>query len=69
MTGVMPEALKVPDMPKGCAYLWAYFVELKNSEAVTFTSIKAYSEIMGLDLQPGEVSTIMEFEKKYKEVF
>ena len=65
----MPEALKIPDMPKECAYLWSYFVELKNSEAVTFASIKSYSEIMGLDLQPGEVSTIMEFEKKYKEAF
>lgn len=69
MTGVMPEALKVPAMPNELEYLWRYYVDIRNAEPVTFSSVKAFSDLMCLNLEPNEVSVIMEFEKKYKEVF
>ena len=68
MTGVKPDLLNTEEMPKSAEYIWRYYIELKNAGDVNFVSIRAYSDLMGLDLQPSEVSMIIEFEKKYRMV-
>lgn len=67
MTGVKPPELDVPDMPESLEYLWRYYIDLKNAGDVNFSTIKAFSDLMALDLQPFEVSLIMDFEKQYRQ--
>lgn len=62
----MPAGLNIPEMPQELAYIWEYYLDLKNAGEVNYLTIKAYSELMALDMTPSEVSLIMGFEKEYR---
>lgn len=66
MTGVMPDELKTQEIPDSLYYLWSYYIALKNSGEVNYLTIKAYSELMAVDLTPSEVQTIIDFEMAYR---
>ena len=66
MTGVMPDELKTQEIPESLYYLWSYYIALKNAGEVNYLTIKAYSELMAVDLTPSEVQTIIDFEMAYR---
>ena len=66
MSGTKPEALNVPVMPEEMEYLWHYYLQLKNAGDVNYQTIKAFSELMAVELKPREVSLIMDFENEYR---
>ena len=66
MTGQMPDALNVPSMPDELVYIWNHYLDLRLCGDINYTSIKTYSELMCADLQPFEVSLIMDFEREYR---
>lgn len=66
MTGVMPDELKTQQIPESLYYLWLYYIALKNAGEVNYLTIKAYSELMAVDLTPSEVQTIIDFEMAYR---
>lgn len=68
MTGVMPDELKTDELPESLAYIWGYYINLKNAGDVNYQTIKAFSDLMAVDLTPSEVDLIMSFESAYKRV-
>lgn len=63
-TGKMPDKLK-NDCPDGMRYLYSHFCQLFTGDVLSYTEIKSYSELMGLNLTSFEVDVIKQIERKW----
>ena len=75
-TGVMPEELKPKDFPDSLLYVWQSFIELSQARqaglngpsSLTYTDIKAWSELTGNELSPVDVEIIKKLDTLYLKV-
>lgn len=69
--GITPDILiNAPPLPAGAEYLWEWFVTLTRGSAgeVTYSEIKAWSELTGNIPTPDEVAVIVELAVIFAEV-
>lgn len=69
--GITPDILiNAPVLPGGAEYLWEWFVTLTRGSAgeVTYSEIKAWSELTGNIPTPDEVWVIVELAVIFSEV-
>lgn len=66
-TGQKPKELDVPELPKEGAHVWEWFLELHSARSgpISFTEIKAWSELTGSLIEPWEVRAIKEMDIEY----
>lgn len=76
-TGEVPEDLIPPcEFPKLLSHIWSAFLRLNRSrrggfsgpEPISYTEIKAYTDLTNRDLEPWEVDTIIELDQIYLRV-
>ncbi len=69
--GITPDILiNAPTLPAGAEYLWEWFVTLTRGSAgeVTYSEIKAWSELTGNTPTPEEVAVIVELAVIFAEI-
>jgi len=62
----VPELTEAPDLPIGAAHIWRWYIELVNTTALSYTEIKAWSEMHSINIKSWELSAIMQIEKARK---
>jgi hypothetical protein len=61
--GITPDAMiNPPDLPEGTGYLWGWFIDLMRGSGgeLTFSEVKAWTELTGNRPTPAEVEIIMD---------
>ena len=66
MSGEKPAELVLEPIPDDYKYVWDWFIQIKNTGSVDYNQIKAFSELMQINLQPNEVAMITNFEREYQ---
>ncbi|MGI9277483.1 MAG: phage tail assembly chaperone [Endozoicomonas sp.] len=65
-TGRQPEALAdQPPLPEELAYLWEWFLELRTSEALTFTEIHYWTQLTQKRIRGWEVDVLRSIDRIY----
>ena len=75
-TGVeAPELSRLPPLPFELEYLWKRYVDLDKKRqvgmavnALTWSDIRAYCELMGVKMRPWEIETIVAIDDAYMDV-
>lgn len=65
-TGDRPDDLDGPPFPNNVSHIWSLFIELSGTRPVgfsgplpiTYTEIKSYCDLSGIEIRPYEVSAI-----------
>lgn len=66
----MPKQLaEAPSLPEGLSYVWLWYMELASGEYLSFTEIKAWAELNGLQPFPWEVKLIKSLDRVYWKVY
>ena len=65
-TGKKPKLLDTPKAPDDLIYLWGYYCQIKRGQDVTWSELKAWSEMAGIRLKGWESETIMKIESAVK---
>ena len=71
--GKTPLALQPPTFPEDLLYLWEWFIDLGNARPqgyagpapISFSEIKAWSELMGIKLSGWEVEALKDLDIIY----
>ena len=72
-TGKMPAQLEPVEVPQAILYLWGWFCELSNARQygefgpmpISFSEIKAWSDLTHSDPAAWEVATLKEIDRVY----
>lgn len=59
----VPELDDRPPFPDAIGYVWAWYLELANTTKISYSEIKAWSDLIGANIKGWEVSAIMRLEK------
>ena len=58
-----------PDFPEELGHLWVWFIDLfKPDNGITYTEIKAWSELTGNEPNPYEIEVLKKLEQLYYKV-
>lgn len=76
-TGRKPKELQnLVSLPENCYLIWKYFLDLHNArgsngfgvDPISYTEIKNYFDLMGIDPDPQEIELLKRFDYKYLEI-
>ncbi|MGL5525674.1 MAG: phage tail assembly chaperone [Aeromonas veronii] len=68
-TGYTPkQLLDASNFPLDMRYMWDIFCELKSAGSIAFSDIKAWCDLMRLDLVPREVQLLRKLDRIHWEV-
>ena len=59
----VPELDDRPEFPMEASYVWQWFAELVATTEISYSEIKAWSDMKGIKVRAWELSAIMRLEK------
>jgi len=63
-TGKLPKQLaEAPPFPEGLSYVWDWYMELATTEPLPYAEIKAWAEIMDIDVLPWEAKLVKSLDR------